>query len=91
MILEIPMNNRSPEIDAYIANAPEFTQPILEKLRALYHKACPQIEETMKWSFPHFEYLGVVGNMAAFKNYASFGFWKGSLLEDPQQLLAKMV
>jgi uncharacterized protein YdeI (YjbR/CyaY-like superfamily) len=85
-----PMNNTSPEVDAYIANAPEFARPILEKLRALFHKACPEIEEAMKWSFPHFEYRGVVASMAAFKNYASLGFWKGSLLQDSHQLLGKM-
>jgi uncharacterized protein YdeI (YjbR/CyaY-like superfamily) len=42
----------------------------------------------MKWSFPHFEYKGVVGNMAAFKQHCSFGFWKGKLMKDPHKLFA---
>jgi uncharacterized protein YdeI (YjbR/CyaY-like superfamily) len=77
----------NPAVDAYIAKAAPFARPILEKIRALFHKACPDIEETMKWSFPHFEFRGVVGSMAAFKKHAVFGFWKASLMSDPHGLL----
>ena len=42
----------------------------------------------MKWGFPHFEYRGVVGSMAAFKQHATFGLWKASLLPDPHGLFA---
>lgn len=85
------MKNRSPEVDAYIAKSPEYARPILKKIRALYHKACPQIEETVKWGFPHFEYKGIVGSMAGFKRYVSYGFWKARLMDDPHKLLALMV
>jgi uncharacterized protein YdeI (YjbR/CyaY-like superfamily) len=78
--------SKSPAVDAYIAKSAEFARPILTRLRGLMHKACPQIEETMKWSVPHFEYKGVVANMAAFKQHASFGFWKQKLMEDPAGL-----
>jgi len=81
------VKNRSPEFDAYIEEAAAFAKPILTKLRGLFHQACPNIEETMKWSFPHFEYRGIVGSMAAFKAHVSFGFWKAKLLSDPHQLL----
>jgi uncharacterized protein YdeI (YjbR/CyaY-like superfamily) len=77
---------KSTRVDDYIAAAPEYARPILEKIRKLYHKACPQIEETIKWGVPHFEYQGVVGAMAAFKHHVGFGFWKGALLEDPLNL-----
>src|SRR5262245_2395265 len=89
MPLVSPGTNRmkpNPAFDAYIRKAAPFARPILEKVRALYHKACPDIEEVMKWIFPHFEYRGIVGNMAAFKNHATFGFWKASLMSDPQGL-----
>ena len=72
--------NHSPRIDAYIAKSADFARPILTRLRGLVHQACPQIEETIKWGFPHFEYKGIVASMAAFKQHASFGFWKGTLL-----------
>ena len=77
----------NPAVDAYISKAAPFARPILEKIRALFHRACPEIEETMKWSFPHFEYRGIVGSMAAFKHNATFGFWKASLMKDPHGIL----
>jgi uncharacterized protein YdeI (YjbR/CyaY-like superfamily) len=74
---------KNPAVDAYIAKSAGFARPILARLRALMHKTCPQIEETIKWGVPHFEYKGVVASMAAFKQHASFGFWKQKLMDDP--------
>jgi uncharacterized protein YdeI (YjbR/CyaY-like superfamily) len=69
-------------VDAYIDNANEFAKPILNHIRALVHDACPDVEEKMKWSFPHFDYKGqMMCSMAAFKEHCAFGFWKQSLLE----------
>ncbi len=77
------MKNASPKVDEYIANAADFAQPILTRIRQAFHKACPDIQETMKWSMPHFEYKGIVGSMAAFMAHVSFGFWKAKLMNDP--------
>jgi uncharacterized protein YdeI (YjbR/CyaY-like superfamily) len=75
------MATRDPRIDAYIAKSAEFAKPILAHLRAVVHVACPDVEETMKWSMPHFDYRGeMMCAMAAFKAHAVFGFWKGSLV-----------
>ena len=75
------MPSNDPRIDAYIEKSADFAKPILEHLRKLVHKACPEVEETWKWSFPNFTYKGMLCSMAAFKQHASFGFWKQSLLE----------
>jgi uncharacterized protein YdeI (YjbR/CyaY-like superfamily) len=83
------MAKRNEKIDAYIANSAEFAQPILRHLRELVHKACPEIEESWKWSFPNFDYKGIVCSMAAFKQHCSFGFWKASLMSDPHKLLTQ--
>lgn len=65
-----------PRMDAYIAKAAPFAQPVMEHLRALVHRACPEVTETMKWSMPFFEYRGqILANMAAFKQHCSFGIW----------------
>lgn len=80
------MRNRSRAVDAYIAKAAPFARPILETIRDHFHKACPDIEETTKWGYPHFQYKGIVGSMAAFRKHASFGFWKGQLMDDPHGL-----
>ena len=77
------MKNTSPEVDRYIAAAAPFARPILERIRSAFHKAHPEVTETMKWSFPHFEYKGLLGSMAAFKQHVSWGFWKGRLMADP--------
>jgi uncharacterized protein YdeI (YjbR/CyaY-like superfamily) len=68
---------RDPRIDAYIARQADFARPILEHLRAAVHAACPEAEETLKWSMPHFLYRGqMLAGMAAFKAHATFGFWR---------------
>ena len=76
------MGIRDPRIDSYIARQREFAQPILAHIREVVHSACPDVEETLKWSVPHFDYKGrIMCGMAAFKEHAIFGFWKGSLIE----------
>jgi uncharacterized protein YdeI (YjbR/CyaY-like superfamily) len=75
------MGTRDPRIDAYIAKQQEFAQPILAHIREVVHAACPDVEETVKWSAPHFDYKGsMMCAMAGFKQHAIFGFWKGKLL-----------
>lgn len=81
------MANTSPEVDRYIEKAPEFAKPILERIRKAFHKAHPEITEAMKWSVPHFEYKGVIGSMAAFKQHVAWGFWKAKLMKDPAGIL----
>ncbi len=72
---------RDPRIDAYIERAAPFAQPILQHVRALVHEACPQVEETIKWGMPTFVHAGaILCGMAAFKQHASFGFWKHALV-----------
>ena len=71
------MSPRDPRIDAYIARQADFARPILEYVREVVHEACPDIEETMKWSSPSFVHAGgILCGMAAFKQHASFGYWK---------------
>ena len=72
---------RDPRIDAYIERAAPFARPILAHARALVHQACPQVEETIKWGMPTFVHAGgILCGMAAFKQHASFGFWKHALV-----------
>lgn len=75
------MATRDPRIDAYIARQADFARPILEHVREVVHEACPAVEETMKWSAPSFVHAGgILCGMAAFKQHASFGFWKHALV-----------
>ena len=74
------MGKKDPRVDAYIAKAADFARPILEEIRARVHAACPDVEETVKWSVPAFGYKGPLCGMAAFKKHCIFGFWKSPLV-----------
>lgn len=75
------MPSTDPRIDAYIAKSAEFARPLLVELRARVHAACPQVEETLKWSAPGFTYQGkILAMMAAFKQHAAFNLWHGKLV-----------
>ncbi len=82
------MGKNDKRIDAYIAKSQQFAQPILDHIRELVHTACPDVEETIKWGFPHFDYRGeMMCSMAAFKQHCAFGFWKASLMKDMNLVL----
>jgi uncharacterized protein YdeI (YjbR/CyaY-like superfamily) len=70
------MGTRDPRVDAYIDNSAEFAKPILHYVRDTVHAACPDVEEAIKWSMPHFSYKGLFCHMAAFKQHCAFGFFQ---------------
>lgn len=82
------MKNTNPVIDNYIEKAEPFAQPILRHIREIVHEVCPEVKELIKWSFPHFDYKGsMFCSMASFKQHAVFGFWKASIMADPDKIL----
>ena len=75
-------------VDGYIEKSQDFAKPILRHIRKLVRATIPEVEEVKKWSFPHFVYKGeTLCSMAAFKEHCAFGFWKASLMKDPQKLM----
>jgi uncharacterized protein YdeI (YjbR/CyaY-like superfamily) len=86
----IATETMNPKVDTYLAKVQPFAQPILEHLRELVHKACHEVEETIKWSRPFFEYrVAILCNMSGFKEHCSFGFWGeeiGAVLREAQAL-----
>ena len=74
------MGRKNPRVDEYIAKAPAFAKPILVEIRERVHAACPDVEETIKWRQPSFEYKGLMCGMAAFKEHCVFGYWKAPLV-----------
>ena len=71
------MNAADPRIDAFIANAQPFARPILSHLRDLLHRACPGLEESIKWGRPAFVHEGrILAVFGAFKAHASLTLWK---------------
>ena len=84
MIQKIPhpaaVPKKDPRIDDYIARAADFAKPILIRVRKLIHGACPQVEETIKWSSPFYTYKGILATTPAFKRHCALIFWKGKLI-----------
>jgi len=77
------MPSRDRRVDAYIADAAPFAQPILARLREDVHAACPDVEEAIKWSMPFFVHAGRnLAHMAAFKAHCAFGFELGRAVVD---------
>jgi hypothetical protein len=72
---------KDPRVDAYIAKAKPFAQPILKRIRKAVHAGCPEVIETIKWSVPAFDYKGPLCGMAAFKAHCLLGFWKHPLMK----------
>jgi len=71
------MSAADPRIDAFIAKAQPFAQPILSHLRDVIHRALPQVEEAIKWGRPSFVHEGrIVAVFGAFKAHASLTLWK---------------
>jgi uncharacterized protein YdeI (YjbR/CyaY-like superfamily) len=83
------MPKRSKEVDAYIQRAKPFARPILKKLRGLFHKGCPKLEEKMKWGAPSYEYHGIIGITPAFKEHVRCVFWNKSMLVEAEKKLAR--
>lgn len=82
------MGKKNQKVDAYIAKSADFAKPILNHIRELVHKACPDVEEVIKWSFPHFDYKGIMFSMAAFKQHCACNFWKAKIMKDPHKILS---
>lgn len=80
------MAGKNPKVDEYIEKAAPFAQPILKHLRELVHKACPTVEEKIKWGMPSFEYKGLFCGFASFKEHCTFGFWKAGIMKDAKDL-----
>lgn len=74
------MATKDKRVDVYIDKAQPYAQPILRYLREVVHEACPDVQETIKWRMPSFEYEGLLCGMAAFKQHCTFGLWKHDLV-----------
>ncbi|MCW3078472.1 MAG: hypothetical protein JWO32_3081 [Bacteroidetes bacterium] len=84
------MGKKIKEVDAYIKKSADFAKPVLIHFRELVHKVCPEVEEKIKWSFPHFDYKGaMMCSMASFKQHCAISFWKAALMTDASKLIEK--
>lgn len=81
------VNAQNPKVDAYIAKAAPFAQPILNAIRERVLASGVELEETLKWNSPSWTHGGkLLCGMGAFKAHCVFGFWH----KDMQVELAKL-
>jgi hypothetical protein len=74
-------------IDARINELGDWRGKTLAKLRAIIHKADPEIVEEWKWmGTPVFSHGGIVCTGETYKNAVKMTFAKGAALEDPSGL-----
>ena len=80
-------NAKNPKVDAYIAKAAPFAQPILNAIRERVLASGVELEETLKWNSPSWTHEGkLLCGMGAFKAHCVFEFWH----KDMQVELAKL-
>ena len=74
-------------IDAKINELGDWRGKMLAKVRAIIHKADPEIVEEWKWmGTPVFSHGGIVCTGETYKNVVKMTFAKGASLEDPSGL-----
>jgi len=80
----IPVESASAFIDAKINELGDWRGKMLAKVRAIIHKADPEIVEEWKWrGTPVFSHGGIVCTGETYKNVVKLTFAKGAALKDP--------
>lgn len=76
-----------PTPDAYFAAIPNGLAAAAVGLRSLVLEAAPDIREVIKWGSPVYEGHKSVFWIKAHSKHLTFGFFRGSELPDPENLL----
>jgi hypothetical protein len=83
----VPMESASAFIDAKINELGDWRGKTLAKVRAILHKADPEIVEEWKWmGTPVFSHGGIVCTGETYKNVVKMTFARGAALKDPSGL-----
>ncbi len=75
-------------IDGYVEQKEEKVAAVAKGLRALMRKAVKNVKESVNpWKIPTFEVEGPMCFFMAGKKHVTFGFLRGTALDDPAGLL----
>lgn len=75
------------EVDAYIEGLEDPFRAIARELHALLMAWVPRATASIKWSRPVYELEGAFAFFSAGKKHVTFGFWRGTDLDDELGLL----
>jgi len=82
-----PVESASAFIDAKINELGDWRGKMLAKVRAIIHKADPEIVEEWKWrGTPVWSHGGIVCTGETYKNVVKMTFARGAALQDPSGL-----
>lgn len=83
----VPLESASALIDNRIRELADWRGKTLARVRALIHKADPEIVEEWKWmGTPVFSHAGIVCTGETYKTVVKLTFAKGAALNDPAHL-----
>jgi hypothetical protein len=83
----VPVESASAFIDAKINELGDWRGKMLAKVRAIIHKADPEIVEEWKWmGTPVWSHGGIVCTGETYKSVVKMTFAKGAALQDPSGL-----
>jgi len=83
----VAVQDASAFIDARINELGDWRGKTLAKVRAVIHKADPEIVEEVKWmGTPVFSHGGIVCTGETYKDHVKLTFAKGASLPDPSRL-----
>ncbi len=84
--MSTPSDDRSPSdhIDDRIRELGDWRGEMLARLRAVVHRADPDVVETWKWrGVPTWEHDGIICTGETYREHVKMTFAKGASLEDP--------
>lgn len=75
-------------VEQYVNGHKGWQREVLTTLRSIVNSVAPDIEESIMWSQPVFSANGPVCFFKAYKDYITFGFWRGTEISDSEGLLS---
>ena len=84
----MPKTKAYASFDLYLADQPPKNQKIIRALRRFVKKVAPKLEESVKWGNGCWlKGKQPVAYLYSDTDWVQFGFFRGSSLDDPQQVL----
>ena len=82
-----PGKKTAPSVESFIRQAAPPVRGVLRELRALIREVLPDAREEIKWGRPVYSLSRIVCYLAAARDHANLGFYRGVELRDPKGLL----
>ena len=70
-------------VDAYVGRLEGWQAEAAERLRRVVREVAPSLVESIKWGQPVYEDNGPVCYFRSNADHITFGFWRGTELDDP--------